>query len=151
MTRYIINRLIQAIITLWGLATLVFFLARVTGDPATLVIPRDLPEEAQMEWRREFGLDKPLMNQYVDFLASAVQGRFGKSWHYRQWAMPLVLERVPASFQLALVSIIFVIAVAIPTGMLAAVKGGTWIDYVVRGLSILGQAIPFYWLGLLAG
>lgn len=149
MTRYIIKRLVQAVFTLWGLVTLVFILAHMTGDPATMIIPRDLPKEAEMEWRREFGLDKPLAGQYVDFMISAVQGRFGKSWHYHQWGMSLVLERVPASLQLALVSIIFVIIVAIPAGMLAAVRERTWVDYIVRGLSTLGQAIPFYWLGLL--
>jgi peptide/nickel transport system permease protein len=100
-------------------------------------------------FRQEFGLDQPVPVQYIRFISKALHGDFGQSIRYREPVLQLFLERLPATLELSLVSLALAILVGIPIGVLAAVKHNTWIDNFLRAVSLLGQAIPSFYLGLM--
>jgi len=149
---YIIRRLLQAIPTLIGISILVFAITRLApGDPVRLYTfgALQITEEDIQGLREHYGLDKSLPEQYVNWLTLAVQGDFGKSLQYNRPALPLLLERLPATLQLALVALVLQLAIGIPLGVVAALKRGTWIDNFIRVFAVAGHAIPTFWIGLL--
>jgi len=148
MGRYIVRRLIQIIPVLIGITLVAFVLVRLTGDPAAIMLPPETPKAVVEEFRREFGLDQPIHIQYVQFVAKALQGDFGKSIRYREPVLSLFLERFPATIELAVFSLSLAILVGIPLGVTAAVNQNSWIDNFCRLLALVGQAIPGFYLGL---
>lgn len=134
---------------LFLITIIVFILVRVTGDPVALMLPETASEQDRMELTKALGLDKPLHVQYGIFIASAIKGEFGVSYHYGQQALPLVLERIPASFELALVAMIFSTLIAIPLGILSALKRNSYLDLLISGISVLGKAMPNFWVGIM--
>jgi peptide/nickel transport system permease protein len=151
--RYTVNRLLLMIPTLIGVAILVFFMLRIVpGDVVEVKLRGDggavSQETIEME-RRRLGLDKPLIAQFGDFMAGLAVLDLGKSmWTDR----PVVEEiglRLELSLQVAVMATIFVILFAIPMGTIAALKRDTWIDYVVRVITIGGLSVPSFWLGML--
>ncbi|TNJ63656.1 ABC transporter permease [Paenibacillus hemerocallicola] len=112
-----------------------------------------LPESATEEDRRilaqALGLDQPLHIQFMKFLGDVAHGDFGNSFRYGQPAMPLVLERLPASLELAVASIFVSIIIAIPLGIISAIKRDTYLDMFISGLSVLGKSMPSFWLGMI--
>jgi peptide/nickel transport system permease protein len=150
MGAYIRRRLIQSVVVVWGVTLLVFFLVRLApGDPVTLLLAETATPEQIQEARIKWGLDQPIYVQYGVFLNKAIQGDLGDSLFFKQPAMKVLLERMPATLQLSAVALLFSLAVAIPVGMLSALKRDSFWDYFGTTLAMLGQAIPPYWLGIM--
>lgn len=135
---------------LLGISVIVFLLVRLSGDPVRVMLPEDAPPEQVAALRQALGLDRPLPEQYLRFLTRAVQGDFGTSLRYEgQPALALVLERLPATLLLGGASLAVAIAISFGAAVLAAVKPNTAIDALVRGIAVLGQAMPNFWLGIM--
>jgi peptide/nickel transport system permease protein len=150
MGAYIRRRLIQSVVVVWGVTLLVFFLVRLApGDPVTLLLAETATPEQIQEARVKWGLDQPIYVQYGVFLNKAIQGDLGDSLFFKQPAMKVLLERMPATLQLSAVALLFSLSVAIPVGMLSALKRDSFWDYLGTTLAMLGQAIPPYWLGIM--
>lgn len=151
MQRYIIKRVPQAILTLFLVSLVVFVLGRLTGDPVALLLSETATEEDRLILEKQLGLDKPLPEQYVIFLGNALRGDLGRSIRgERAPALKLVFERLPASLQLAGLSVVISLFIGLPLGVITAVKKGTIIDALIRIIALLGQAAPVFWLGIAA-
>ncbi|MBI3733191.1 MAG: ABC transporter permease [Chloroflexi bacterium] len=148
MTAYILQRLLYNAFVLLGVSAVVFGLTFLTGDPASTLLPLNTPREDIDLFRHQMGYDRPMPVQYMDFLSKAVQGDFGMSLRHRQPALPIVLERLPATLRLALAGIFFSLIVSVPLGLLAGMNKGTWIDSVTRVVVLLGQVVPGFWLAI---
>jgi peptide/nickel transport system permease protein len=127
----------------------VFGMIFLSGDPAVLMLPPEASDEQVANFRAAYGYDDPFLIQYSRFFRSALKGEFGKSIRYNQPAINLVLERLPATLQLSSISILFAVVMAVPLGIIAAVKRNSWVDYTASFLSVIGQSMPNYWLGFL--
>ncbi len=147
MGKFLIRRLAGTVIVLLGVSTIVFFVLRFTGDPVAMLAPPQSTQADLDHYRHLLGLDRPVPVQYLDFLSGAARGDLGTSFFYGEPVRTLVLERLPATLQLTLASIIVALILAIPLGVVAAVKRNSWIDTVASGFSFLGMAIPVFWLG----
>ena len=149
MTRYLVARVLQAVIAVFFALTAVFFLVRITGDPVILFLPLDVQPKDIAEFRHLLGFDQPVWVQYGAFLGRALHGDFGASLRYRAPALPLVLQRFPATVQLAAVSLALVAASAVPIGVVSASRRGSMVDTLGIAVTALGQAVPGFWLGLM--
>jgi peptide/nickel transport system permease protein len=129
--------------------TVVFVVMRLSGDPVPLLLPPDAPIAEMERLRSEMGLDRPIYVQYGVFVRQAVKGDFGRSIHFRTSAMTVVWERVPATLELAFASFLCAVAVAIPAGVLSAVKRGSTYDDIVMGVALVGQAAPTFYIGIM--
>ncbi|MCY3709729.1 MAG: ABC transporter permease [Caldilineaceae bacterium] len=146
---YVIRRAWQSLTILLGVSIVVFGLMHLSGDPIRLLAPIDTTAEELEAIRKLHGLDRPLPVQYWNFLTGVLRGDFGKSLRSGENALHLALERVPATGKLALTALVFSLIVALPFGVLAAVKRNTWIDRTVMGAALIGQSMPVFWLGIL--
>lgn len=149
MQGYIVRRIIYACVSLFILSITIFCLVRITGDPAVLMAEPGAKEEDLQAIRREFGLDQPLVLQYVSFVKSVTRGDFGKSIYYRVPAFDLYLQRLPASLLLASVAMTISLVLGIPIGILSAVRVNTWFDNFGKIFAILGLSLPSFWVGLM--
>ncbi len=149
MISFLLRRVWQFLIVVMGVITIVFLLQHLSGDPTNLLLPIDAPANVRTELRHQLGLDQPLAVQYFRFLGDVAQGDLGTSYRFRQPALELVLERFPATLLLAGASLMLSLVVALPLGILAAVHRNSWIDTLATGISLIGQAAPVYWIGLL--
>ncbi|HEV7616611.1 MAG TPA: ABC transporter permease [Burkholderiaceae bacterium] len=149
MLIYILRRLFQSVFVLLGVMTIVFFLLHLSGDPTQLLLPLDATVAERLEFQQKMGFNDPLVLQYERFLLNVLQGDLGYSFRHAEPAIGLVLERIPATFELTIASLAIAIGIAVPLGVIAAVKRGTFIDSAAMTFSLLGQATPVYWLGLL--
>ena len=148
MRRYLLSIFSQAILVLVGVLVLVFFMVRLTGDPTSVMLAREASPVQRAEFRQRMGFDRPLPVQFVDFVAKAAVGDLGNSLHYRLPALALVLERLPASLQLAFVGLLMAVGIAVPLGLAGGTRPGSWIDGLGRTIGLLGQTVPAYWLAL---
>jgi peptide/nickel transport system permease protein len=148
MGLYIFRRVYQAFIVFFVLTAIVFSILHISGDPLALLMPPDAPPTDVEEMRRNLGLDKPLIVQYGLFLANAVQGNLGVSYHHGQPALKLVLERLPASLELVVTTIMISLILAVPIGVLAASKRGTFLDRASLLGSLIGISAPPFWIGI---
>ncbi len=149
MAPFLVRRLLQALLVLFGSTLVVFFLVRLSGDPAQLMLGMNATQEDLARFRQQEGLDAPYIVQYGRFIGGVLQGDFGRSIQQRQPALGLVLERLPATTELAFAALAVSLGTAIPLGILAASRRGSLLDRAVVGLASLAQAMPPYWLGLL--
>ncbi|MEX2229996.1 MAG: ABC transporter permease [Dehalococcoidia bacterium] len=149
MRRYLALRLVQSLITILLVLFVVFAIARVAGDPVTLLVDFDSSQADIDRLRTELGLNDPLPVQFVRFLTDAVRGDFGTSFRTSRPAMSEVFSRVPASAQLASFSLLISLAISIPLGVLAAVTRGSLVDVIARFFALIGQAAPNFWVGLM--
>ena len=148
MLRFLARRVALTIPVLLGVATLVFSLIHlIPGDPAQAMLGESASPQDVAELRGRLGLDRPLAEQYGRFLQSAVRGDLGRSLRTNQPVTTAILERMPATIELAAAAMIVAVAFAIPLGMAAAVWRGTAIDHGATTLSLLGISIPNFWLG----
>lgn len=148
MPRYFVRRVLLAIPVLIGVATLVFSLIHlVPGDPAQAMLGDGAAPQDVAELRTSLGLDQPLLTQYVTFLRHAVTGDLGRSFRTGQPVTTMIVERIPATAELALAAMLVAIVVALPLGVVAAVWRGTAIDYGAMTFALLGVSIPNFWLG----
>jgi peptide/nickel transport system permease protein len=148
-SRFLTYRLVRMLVALWSVVTVVFIVMRLSGDPVPLLLPPDAPIAEMERLRSEMGLDRPIYVQYGVFVRQAVKGDFGRSIHFRTSAMTVVWERVPATLELAFASFLCAVAVAIPAGVLSAVKRGSTYDDIVMGVALVGQAAPTFYIGIM--
>ena len=149
MGRYLVRRLGQAGLVLVGVSAVVFILLHLSGDPAALLLPPDVAAEELHRLRRALGLEDPLPVQFGRFLRGVAVGDFGRSLRHGEPAMALVLERLPATATLALAAIGLATAVALPLGVAAALRRGSWFDRASMGAALLGQSLPVFWVGIM--
>ncbi len=146
---YLVRRLMQGILTILAVSTLVFGLLQLSGDPATAMLPFEATAADVARLRAQLGLDRPMYEQYVSFLVRAAQGDFGFSYRYRQTAMSIVVERLPATLELAGAALLISLVLAIPAGIIGAWKRGSWVDQVAMMFAVTGQSMPTFWMGLM--
>lgn len=149
MGRYLLKRILQIIPVLLIITLIVFLLVNVAGDPTSSMLPIDATEEDREALREAMGLNRPLYIQYADFLGKAVTGDFGDSYRYGTPAVGLALQRIPVSVQLAGAALLFAIILAIPLGILSAQFVNSPFDIIVSGISVLGRAMPNFWVGIM--
>ncbi len=152
MTRYVIRRLLQAIPTFLTITVIAYAIIRLApGDPLTVFEDaRGTTAEQMAALRTAYGFDRPLPIQYLDWLGKAVRLDFGRSFQTHLPARDVILERLPATLQLTLAALILGLGIGIPAGLWAAVHRGRWPDQLVRVFAVMGDAVPHFWLGLLA-
>src|SRR3990172_8184321 len=149
MTRYLLQRLLHSVFVVFGVSVIAFALVHLSGDPAATLLPIETTPEGLAAFRRSLGLDRPLTEQYVRFLTRAIQGDLGISIRHKVPVLPIVLQRLPATLQLAVSGILVSFLIAIPLGVLAAARRNGVIDHFSRIVSLFGQAMPTFWLGIL--
>ena len=149
MVKYIIKRLLYAVFVLFGVATIVFFIARLTGDPIAIMLAPDAPQEQVDALRVAMGFDKPLIEQYYIYIGKLLRLDLGESIRYFEPTFGLIVERMPATLKLAGSAMLFALVLAIPAGVIAALKRGTIIDQGIMAIIMAGQAMPVFWIGIL--
>ncbi len=150
--QYLLRRLALTIPVLLGVSLVVFTIMHVIpGDPVQVMFAGTGATEEQLTaMRHALGLDRPLPVQYVDYVAKALRGDFGQSIHFKQPVMDLILERMPATIELAAASLIIALSIAFPVGILSALKRNTLIDYIAMTGATLGISLPTFWVGILS-
>lgn len=149
LKKYLVKRLLQIIPVLFIITFVVFVLVYLAGDPVALMLPEDASEADREALRTALGLNEPFLYQYFHFIGDLFRGNFGTSFRYHQEALPLVLERLPATFELAVASMLIAIIIAIPMGIFSAKKRNSFVDLFITGGSVLGKAMPSFWLGIM--
>jgi peptide/nickel transport system permease protein len=150
MKAYIIRRLVQAIAVCLVISMISFFLLFLNSDPALLLLPPEAELEDIEIFKESMGLNRPVVIQYLDFLKKIVlHGDFGESFVSKTPALALMMERIPATLSLSLLAVIFANALAIPMGIISAVKRYTVVDNLITFLALVGQAMPLYWFGIM--
>src|SRR5881296_1209704 len=149
MRGWVAARLAQTVLVVFLSLTAVFGMVRLSGDPVLLFMPMDIQAKDVTEFRQRLGFNDPLPVQYARFVGGAMRGDFGESLRYRRDAMGLVLERIPATLLLAGTSLLLTLVVAVPLGVLSAVRRDGLLDHVATISTVLGQATPGFWLGLM--
>jgi peptide/nickel transport system permease protein len=145
---YLMKRLIQMVIVLWAVSVLVFFMMSFTGDPTFMMVPLDATEEQIAQARRILGLDESHLVQYWRFLSNIAQGDFGRSFVFRQPAMTLILERLPATLEIVFLAMGMALLVAVPLGVYAGANPGKPASRAVMAGSLVGISLPGFWLGM---
>ena len=149
MQRYIARRVLQSFLAIWVMSLIVFSLARLSGNALDVMLPMESTQEDYDRLAKYWGLDQPVHFQYGIFVARALQGDFGMSWKWPgHSAMGLVMDRLPATLQLAGFALFVSVLIALPIGVLSAVKKGTAWDSGAKVIALLGQSLPGFWLGI---
>ncbi len=141
--------LLQAVPVLYIVSLIVFILVYLTGDPTVMLIPEDATEDDRLALVAAWGLDQPVHVQYLRYMANILQGNFGLSYHYGTSALPIVLERLPATLLLTAGALTVAVTIAVPAGILAALRPNTTIDFALSGAAVLGKAMPNFWVGIM--
>ena len=150
MRRFLLRRLVHAVVVVWGVVTVVFFLVRLTGDPAAFLVDQAATRDEVAEVQRQLGLDRPWLVQYLDFLAAVPRGDFGTSIRERRPALGMVFQHFwPATVELAAAAIVLSTALAIPLGIVSATRKDRAADHLSRIASLFLQSMPGFWLGLM--
>ncbi len=149
MLTYIVRRLILGVFILWAVATIAFGLTFLSGDPATLMIGDHWTADQIANFRQYMGFDRPLAVQYGEYIGRVVQGDFGVSVRQQVPVTQLIMERFPATLQLAGLALLIIVAVAIPVGVLSAVRRNSAADRVAMSGALLAQSVPTFWLGIM--
>ena len=145
----ILKRLLQSAVVLMLMSILAFVGINLVGDPVHLLVPQTATQEEVEQVRQHLGLDRPIPQQYLRFLAAAFQGDLGDSFVFGRPALRLILERVPATLELAFAALALSVLVGIPAGLLAGLNGNGMVRRIVMGGSIVGVTVPSFWMGLL--
>ena len=149
MSIYVLKRLGEAILVCVGISVITFLLLHVAGDPVQLLLSIEAKAEDAAILRKSLGLDRPLYVQYLIFLKGLLRLDFGNSLFIREPALQLVLERLPATVELTVAGMVIALAIAIPLGVVAAVRRYSLLDNLCTMLAVSGQAMPIFWLGLM--
>lgn len=149
MQKFLLRRLVLSAVTLLVVSVLIFFMARISGDPSTLLIDDYASAQTLESLRASLGLDRSYAEQYWIFLSNAVQGDFGISIVQKRPVGTLITERLVATFQLGIAAFVFSIAVGIPLGVLSSIKRGSLVDRVSKVLALIGQSAPPFWIGIM--
>lgn len=149
MIGYLARRFLGAAYVLIGVAAIVFVILHLTGDPAAVMMPPESTTAELVAFRHLHGFDRPLVVQFGSFAWAALRGDFGDSLRHGTPALGLALERLPASGELAFAALALAVGVAVPIGILAALRRNTILDLAARTFALVGQSMPVYWLGIL--
>ncbi len=149
MKKYLLRRLILGALVVWVVSIIIFLATRIGGDPALLIAPPGAGEAELQAIRDRFGLNKPLAIQYLTFITRGFQGDFGESLYYGVPAFSLLINRLPPSLELVITAQIFALAIGLSAGILAARRKKGWLSNAVRWFSLLGLAMPNFWIGML--
>jgi peptide/nickel transport system permease protein len=149
VTTYLLRRLLQSLLVLFGVSFVVFLILYLTGDPALILLPPDATVEDVRRFRETMGFNDPFIVQYGRFLGGALRGDFGQSVRHGESAFALVVERLPATFELSGAALLVALCLAIPAGIVSAVRRNTPVDYVSTVTALLGQSMPTFWLGIM--
>jgi peptide/nickel transport system permease protein len=148
-SRFVVQRLVQTLLTVVLLSMIVFALARLSGDPVAIMAPPEATAAELAALRAKLGLDQPLPVQYWRFAVNAIQGDFGTSIKWNTSAADIIIERFPATILLATTSMIFGLLLALPVGVLSAVLRDSWFDTIGKVVALAGQSMPTFWFGIL--
>ena len=149
MFKYFLKRLAQMVVTLFIVSILVFVLANFIGDPVNMLVSPKAPPEVREQVREELGLNRPILEQYVSFVTNALKGDFGKSYIYKVDVLSLIAQRVPATLELVLVSVLLALVISIPLGVYAGAFPKRKSSTLVMGGSILGISLPSFFIGIM--
>lgn len=149
MFKYFMKRLAQMVVTLFIVSILVFVLANFIGDPVNMLVSPKAPPEVREQVREELGLNRPILEQYVSFVTNALKGDFGKSYIYKVDVLSLIAQRVPATLELVLVSVVLALVISIPLGVYAGAFPKRKSSTLVMGGSILGISLPSFFIGIM--
>jgi peptide/nickel transport system permease protein len=149
MLRFWTLKLSRSILTLWFVVTAVFIVLRVSGDPVQSLLPPDSTPEEIAYFRQAWGLDRPLIEQYIRYVANIAKGEFGKSYRDGRQVIDIIAERVPWTLMLGLTAFALSIVVGLPMGILAALKRNTSIDRMIMAVAVFGFALPNFFFGIL--
>lgn len=148
MTKYLALRFLRACLTVFGVLVLAFLLGRITGDPVAIMMPIEATESDIERTRELLGLDRPWIEQFFIYTKNILQGDFGTSIAQKRPALQTVMDRVPASIALGLPAFVLAISIGIPAGMLAAYQRNRLADHILMSLSLAGQSLPSFFLGI---
>jgi peptide/nickel transport system permease protein len=149
MLRYIFQRALLAVAVAFSVSLATFFLLNIATDPAYAIAGEDAEMEVVEQIRETYGLNRPVVVRYFDWLGGVVQGDFGESYYWKKPVAELVVERAPTTIKLALSALFVTIIVAIPLGAWAALNPNSWTDRFALGVAVSAQAVPNFWLGLI--
>jgi peptide/nickel transport system permease protein len=149
MLPFAIKRLIGAALTLLLVSVFTFSLAHLAGDPAVSVAGKEASGEDISQIRHYYGFDRPVMTQYFDWLGKAVTGDFGMSYHYRQSVSAMLAQRLPITLTLGIGALILALLIAVPLGIVAALRPGSLVDRLAMTVCVVGQAMPTFWFALI--
>jgi peptide/nickel transport system permease protein len=149
MSPFLVRRLVRLVVVILGVSLVTFAILHASGDPVSLIMP-EAPESDRVMLRHALGLHDPLPVQFARFVGNTVTGNFGKSFfHHGQSASALVLERMPTTLLLTVLSMALALMVALPVGIYSAVRRGRAVDQVATGTVFLGQSMPVFWTGIM--
>jgi ABC-type dipeptide/oligopeptide/nickel transport system permease component len=143
------QRFLRALIALWLVSTVVFVVMRLSGDPVPLLLPPDAPRSEMERLRRELGLDRSIPVQYAVFLRNTLRLDFGRSLHFREPAFTVVRGYIAATLELGLTAFFLAVLVAVPIGLLSAMRRNSVLDHTAMGLALIGQSAPTFFIGIL--
>ncbi len=149
MRTFVARRLAQAVVVCIGISIITFLLLHVVGDPVLLLLPQTASDADVALLKQKLGLDRPLVVQYGRFLADAARGNFGESLFTQESVLSLILERMPATLELTVAGMLVGLGIAIPLGIVSAIRRGSLVDRVCTVLAVAGQAMPIFWLGIM--
>ena len=148
MRKYLLARALGAFVVVAGVTLVVFVVLRLTGDPTSLLLDPAAPRDAYDQLRADLGLDQPVPVQYARFLGDLLRGDLGTSFQYHEPAARVVLERVPATLQLAAAALLITICVGVPLGIWSAVRRDSGADFAISLVTLVGQSMPNFWFGI---
>jgi peptide/nickel transport system permease protein len=150
VTRYLVLRILTVVPTLFGISVLVFGITYlIPGDPALIMAGTEASPEAVAGLRRRWGLDQPVYVRYAAWLGNIVQGNFGDSYFSRQTVLQLVGNALPVTLELTALSLLVAVVIAVPAGIVSAIRAGSWFDIAAAALGFVGLSIPGFWLGIM--
>jgi len=148
MFKYMMNRLFHAVLVMFTISFIVFFIMFKSGDPVELMLPPDATQQEVIDMRATLGLDQSFLVQYQRFLVNASKGNLGISFVYGQPALDIVFERLPATLELALIAMIFSIILGIPLGIIASINPNSKLSRFIMFFSLTGISVPVFWTGM---
>jgi peptide/nickel transport system permease protein len=146
---YLFRALLQFVPVLYIVSLIVFILVYLTGDPSALLIPEDASEKDRLALVAAWGLDRPWYVQYFRYMTNILSGDFGVSYRYGTDALPVVLERIPATLMLTAGGLVVAVLIALPAGIYAALNRNSLPDLLVSTVTVLGKAMPSFWVGIM--
>ena len=149
MTPFILKRLALAVIVAFAVSLFSFMLVRMSGDVATAIAGQGAREEDIQAIRLAYGLDRPAVTQYLDWIGGLLRGDLGTSYYFKTDVAGLVLDKLPVTLKLGIFSLAFALVVAVPLGVVAALRPNSWVDRLALGVAVLGQALPNFFFALI--
>ncbi len=149
MRTFIVRRLAQAVVVCIGISIITFLLLHVVGDPVLLLLPQSASDADVVLLKQKLGLDRPLVVQYGRFLGDTLRGNLGESLFTQESVLSLIFDRMPATLELTLAGMVVGLGIALPLGIVSAIRRGSLIDRLCTVLAVAGQAMPIFWLGIM--